>query len=70
MSMFMSHEELIELTGYKLASKQAEMLKRQRIPFHTNKCGHPKVAKATLEGRKAEEKKTETWSPSWAAKAL
>lgn len=66
MSLFLSLEELQELTGYKTAGKQCEMLKRQRIPFHTNKCGQPKVARAVIEGRKVVEKTAAAWSPSWA----
>jgi Domain of unknown function (DUF4224) len=68
--MFLTDSELVELTGYRQASKQCEMLKRQRIPFHTNKCGQPKVARAILEGRKAVEKTATTWSPSWAGNQL
>lgn len=44
--MFLSEQELIDLTGYRQASKQAAHLKAQRIPFHTNRAGHPRVARA------------------------
>lgn len=65
--MFLTEEELIELTGYRQANKQVAHLKAQRIPFHTNRAGHPRVARAILEGRKAvEQTKSGTWSPSWA----
>lgn len=62
----MTDQELIDLTGYRQASKQAAHLKAQRIPFHTNRAGHPRVARAVLEGRKVVEKTAKTWSPSWA----
>lgn len=66
--MFLTEEELFDLTGYRQAAKQAAHLKLQRIPFHTNKCGHPKVARAILEGRKVQDKPaSKLWSPSWAA---
>ena len=67
-AMFLTADELIELTGFRQPSKQAQQLKAQRIPFHLNRCGHPKVARAVLEGRaKVEESVKPTWSPSWAA---
>uniref|UniRef100_UPI00406C5EBD DUF4224 domain-containing protein n=1 Tax=Rhodoferax sp. GW822-FHT02A01 TaxID=3141537 RepID=UPI00406C5EBD len=69
-SMFLSQEELVELTGYKTASKQREHLKSQRIAFHTNKCGQPKVARTIIEGvRRSVPKPEATWSPSWAKDA-
>lgn len=64
--MFLTDQELIDLTGYRQPAKQVAHLKAQRIPFHTNKCGHPKVARAILEGRKVVEKSAKSWSPSWA----
>lgn len=67
MTMFLTDEELFDLTGYRQPSKQVAHLKLQRIPFHLNRAGHPKVARAILEGRRPEPKKDATWSPSWAA---
>lgn len=65
--MFLTDKELVELTGYRQFAKQVAHLKAQRIPFHTNKAGHPKVARAVLEGRKVvTQPKASTWSPSWA----
>lgn len=66
--MFLTESELIDLTGYRQASKQVLHLKAQRIPFHTNRAGHPRVARAILEGSKASQPaKPKTWSPSWGA---
>ena len=65
--MFLTPDEIRDLTGYKHSSKQIEMLRRQGIPFHVNAAGQPKVARAIIEGatkQKATEPKT--WSPSWA----
>lgn len=69
--MFLTDEELFTLTGYRQPSKQAAHLKAQRIPFHTNRAGHPRVAKAVLEGLRAKAPgnapaNKSTWSPSWA----
>lgn len=64
--MFLTEAELVELTGYRQPSKQVQHLKAQRIPFHTNRAGHPRVARAILEGRRGAEQAKPTWSPSWA----
>lgn len=53
--LFLTADELVTLTGYRQASKQCAHLKAQRIPYHTNRAGHPKVARAVLEGRKVVE---------------
>lgn len=68
MSMFLDADEMADLTGYKQASKQIAQLKLQKVPFHVNAAGHPKVARAILEGqRQADKPKTQaSWSPSWA----
>ena len=66
--MFLTDEEVADLTGYKQASKQVAMLRRQGVPFHVNAAGHPKVARAILEGarQQTDSKRIATWSPSWA----
>lgn len=66
-SMFLTDEELAELTGYRQPLKQAQQLKAQRIPFHLNRAGRPKVARAILEGGRAAPAAEKSWSPSWAA---
>lgn len=72
-SLFLSDADLLELTGYRQHSKQVAHLRAQRIPFHTNKAGHPRVARAALEGRKvpteSQKSNKPAWSPSWAASA-
>jgi len=66
--LFLSDDELVSLTGYRQSSKQVSHLKAQRIPFHTNRSGRPRVARAALEGRRnTEPPKQKTWTPSWAA---
>lgn len=68
MTMFLSEDELVTLTGYRQPAKQVAHLKAQRIPHHTNRAGHPRVARAILEGSKVVSAKAPaTWSPSWAA---
>lgn len=72
-AVFLTDAELVELTGYRQPSKQIAHLRAQRIPFHANRAGRPRVTRAAVEGRKvasapAQSSKT-TWSPSWGASA-
>ena len=71
--MFLTDEELLELTGYRQAAKQAAHLRAQRIPFHTNRAGRPRVTRAAVEGRKVAPAPAQaskpSWSPSWGANA-
>lgn len=52
MGMFLTAEELAELTGRKIKSKQIEALRRMGLPFHVNAVGKPVVSAAAIEGRK------------------
>ena len=63
--MFLTEIEMIVLTGFRQPSKQVLQLKAQGIPFHLNRAGHPRVARAILEGRRVVEKSKQTWSPAW-----
>lgn len=63
--MFLTPEEVADLTGYKLPAKQCEQLRRQGIAFYTDRAGRPKVTRAVLEGRKVADP-TPSWSPAWA----
>lgn len=68
--LFLTDEELVLLTGYRQHSKQADRLRAQHIPFHTNRAGHPRVTRAAVEGRKVAnpaKPAKDTWSPSWGA---
>ncbi len=50
MRMFLNLEELAELTGRKLKSKQIETLRRMGVPFRINAVGRPVVASAVIDG--------------------
>jgi hypothetical protein len=52
MAMFLTADELAELTGRKIKSKQIEALRRMGLPFHVNAVGKPVVSAAAVEGRK------------------
>ena len=63
MSIFLSHEDLRELTGYTVRAKQIEQLRRMGIAFFVNGCGRPVVTFSAIEGRKQPEQ-TATWKPA------
>jgi hypothetical protein len=50
---FLEPNEICELTGRKMKSKQIDALRRAGLPFFVNATGHPIVARATIEGRTA-----------------
>jgi hypothetical protein len=49
--MFLTSDELLELTGYKLASAQRRWLARRGYPFETNASGKPRVLRLYLQQR-------------------
>lgn len=71
--LFLDKEDLFKLTGYRQPKKQAKHLREQRIHFHQNRAGHPRVTRAAVEGRKVATASTTSnkpsWSPTWAASA-
>lgn len=64
--VFLSDEDLVLLTGYRWKSKQVAQLRQMGLPFFVNAAGAPRVAKATVEGRKETVPKEKTWEPKWA----
>lgn len=66
-NMFLTQEELVELTGRKVKSKQIEALRRMGLPFWVNAVGKPVVSVAAIEGRKADvpKKPEPSWEPNW-----
>lgn len=52
MAMFLTADELAELTGRRIKSKQIEALRRMGLPFHVNAAGKPVVSVSTIEGRR------------------
>lgn len=49
--IFLDNEEIKELTGFKLATKQCLWLTEHDYPFDTNRSGNPKVLRSYLEQR-------------------
>lgn len=50
-TQFLTKEDMIRLTDYKLPSKQIEVLRKNGIPYTVDRCGHPVVMKASLSER-------------------
>lgn len=48
---FLSQEEVSELTGRKVRSKQIEALRQMGIAFWVNPVGRPVIARSVIEGR-------------------
>jgi hypothetical protein len=68
MTIFLSDEDLRELTGYAHKAKQVAQLRRMGLPFFVNAAGRPVVALAAVEGGRSKPVAAEkTWEPSWAA---
>jgi hypothetical protein len=62
MSMFLTSQDVFELTGRKTKSKQIEALLRMGLPFWINAIGKPVVTMAAIEGRR-EVPQEKAWSP-------
>ena len=62
MSMFLSSQDISELTGRKTKAKQIEALLRMGLPFWVNAIGKPVVTLTALEGRR-ESPQEKTWTP-------
>lgn len=63
-NLCLTQEELVELTGRKLKSKQIKVLRRMGLPFWVNACGKPVVPVTAIEGRKERvEKPKPGWEP-------
>ena len=48
--LFLTKEELRELTGYVIKNRQIDKLRNMGIAFRINGCGRPVVTRSTVEG--------------------
>ncbi|MDF0379370.1 DUF4224 domain-containing protein [Methylophilus sp. YYY-1] len=49
--MFLTSDEIQELTGFKATHKQCEWLSNHGYPFDTTRSGRPKVLRSYIEQR-------------------
>lgn len=69
-SLFLTRDELYELTGYKLISKQAGWLRRKNWRFEITASGRPIVARSYVEamlGGTKPAKEEERFKPNYDA---
>lgn len=64
-SLFLTDDELRQLTGRAFKSRQIAWLKEQGLPFRVNATGHPVVARAVIVGLSSEPPAPQTrgWAP-------
>lgn len=67
--MFLSEEELVQLTGRKVKAKQIEALRRMGIAFFVNALGRAVVARVAVEGKTDAVKQVMSRS-SWVPRVL
>lgn len=61
--MFLTPEEIAELTGRKVKRLQIEQLRTMGIPFYINAVGRPVVVCSVLEGKKEPPQRPKWESP-------
>ena len=68
--LFLEPDEIAKLTGVRGGHKgktrearQIAILKAQKVPFYVNAAGRPIVARAVIEGGKAEPRAVASWEP-------
>jgi hypothetical protein len=61
--MFLTKEELRQLTGLARKAGQIAQLRRMGVAFYINAIGEPIVAKVTIEGGIIKNDVAKQWSP-------
>ena len=61
--LFLTPEELVELTGYKQPSKQIAALRRQCVRVFVTKTGKPRVVRSALENKREPERTKPNFEP-------
>lgn len=64
MNLFLSREEVRQLTGFAIKAKQIKHLRKCGIPFFVNGSGWPVVTVSAIEGRKQTEQPPQAWKPA------
>ncbi len=68
-NLFLTSDELRQLTGFALKARQIEQLRRMGIAFFVNGCGRPVVTVAAIKGTKKQEAQRVVWQPAVLMKA-
>lgn len=63
--LFLTKEQIAELTGRKVKKLQLEQLKRMHVPFRVNASGAPVVCRSAVESSDSEKiASNDEWKPS------
>jgi hypothetical protein len=63
--LFLTADELRELTGYAIKARQIAQLRTMGIAFRVNGCGRPVVTRAAVEGQHGQTAALKaTWTPT------
>lgn len=62
--LFLTADELRELTGYATRTRQIAQLRVMGIPFRINGCGRPVVTRMAVEGDRQNEPAATAWRPA------
>lgn len=62
-SLFLTGDEVFDLTGYRLAKYQVAWLRRRGWRFETNAAGAPRIARAYFERKMVGEARAEDPGP-------
>ncbi len=63
--LFLTSDELRELTGYAIKARQIAQLRTMGIAFRVNGCGRPVVTRAAVEGQHGQAAALKaTWTPT------
>lgn len=64
-SLFLTDEELAQLTGRKIKSLQIKWLRTSGLPFWVNARGHPVVTRAAVHGLPVTKAPRDAWVPNF-----
>jgi len=63
--LFLTADELRELTGYAIKARQIAQLRTMGIAFRVNGCGRPVVTRSAVEGQHGQAAALKaTWTPT------
>ena len=62
--LFLTPDEMRQLTGFALKAKQIEQLRRMGVAFRINGCGRPVVTRVAVEGTGRQPEQRKAWEPS------
>jgi hypothetical protein len=65
--MFLTAEEIEQLTGYLINTKQIEWLRNRVWKYEVSRTGRPVVLRSYAESKLSDEARNQEWSPNVAS---